>query len=164
MEYFQLDGEALTHIAMMTQDHYSVKLGINSDLGCTASTQFICSHSLIVQMQDDVSMFVFISDEVTANMTLVEESLTAKFVQDLSMTLQPVKVALKLISKSSATPLTCCLCSLTRVSTHSSHFIRSLNCCLPPPLITLHFSHLADALPCSSQPLGPIKQKTLGLK
>ncbi|KAM9411564.1 uncharacterized protein ACWYII_026226 isoform 2-T2 [Salvelinus alpinus] len=32
-------------------------------------------------------------DEVTANMTLVEESLTAEFVQDLSMTLQPVKVA-----------------------------------------------------------------------
>ncbi|XP_045549917.1 pigment epithelium-derived factor-like [Salmo salar] len=114
MEYFQLDGEALTHIAMMTQDHYSVKLGIYSDLGCT-----------IVQMQHDVSMFVFLPDEVTANMTLVKERLTAEFVQDLSMTLQPVKVALKLPFKSSATPLACCLCSLTRVSTHSSHLIRS---------------------------------------
>ncbi|XP_071265579.1 pigment epithelium-derived factor-like [Salvelinus alpinus] len=66
MEDFQPDGEALTHIVMMTQNHSPVKLG------CTVNTQ---------------------PDEVTANMTLVEESLTAEFVQDLSMTLQPVKVA-----------------------------------------------------------------------
>lgn len=47
-------------------------------------------------MQDDVSMFVFLPDDVTQNMTLVEESLTAEFVQDLSMTLHPVHVALTL--------------------------------------------------------------------
>ncbi|KAM9411563.1 uncharacterized protein ACWYII_026226 isoform 1-T1 [Salvelinus alpinus] len=40
-----------------------------------------------------LSVCLFLPDEVTANMTLVEESLTAEFVQDLSMTLQPVKVA-----------------------------------------------------------------------
>ncbi|CAB1352334.1 unnamed protein product [Coregonus sp. 'balchen'] len=71
MEDFQLDGEALTCIAMRTQDHYQVKLGINSDLGCTVSH---------------------------CHMTLVEESLTAEFVQDLSITLQPVTVALTLPS------------------------------------------------------------------
>lgn len=38
-------------------------------------------------------MFVVFPDDITANMTLVEESLTAEFVQDLFMTLQPVKVA-----------------------------------------------------------------------
>ncbi|CAB1318742.1 unnamed protein product [Coregonus sp. 'balchen'] len=63
MEDFQLDGKVLTRIAMMAQDHYPVKLAINSDLGC-----------IIVQMQHDVSMFVFLPDEVTANITLVEES------------------------------------------------------------------------------------------
>ena len=47
-------------------------------------------------MQNDVSMFVFIPDEVTSNMTLLEESLTAEFVQDLSMTLLPAKVHLTL--------------------------------------------------------------------
>lgn len=49
-----------------------------------------------IQMQDDISMFVFLPDEVTSNMTLVEESLTAEFVQDLSMTLLPAKVTLTL--------------------------------------------------------------------
>lgn len=47
-------------------------------------------------MQDDVSMFVFLPDTVTTNMTLLEESLTAEFVQDLSMTLLPAQVSLAL--------------------------------------------------------------------
>lgn len=47
-------------------------------------------------MQDDVSMFVFLPDEVSANMTLLEESLSAEFVQDLSMTLLPAQVSLTL--------------------------------------------------------------------
>lgn len=41
-------------------------------------------------------MFVFLPDDVTSNMTLLEESLTAEFVQDLSMTLLPAKVSLSL--------------------------------------------------------------------
>lgn len=47
-------------------------------------------------MQNDVSMFVFLPDDVTSNMTLLEESLTAEFVQDLSMTLLPAQVSLTL--------------------------------------------------------------------
>lgn len=47
-------------------------------------------------MDSDVSMFVFLPDDVTANMTLLEESLTAEFVQDLSMTLHPAQVSLSL--------------------------------------------------------------------
>lgn len=34
-EEFQLDGEAPTTIAVMKQNHYPVKMGIDSDLGCT---------------------------------------------------------------------------------------------------------------------------------
>lgn len=49
-----------------------------------------------IKMQDDVSMFIFLPDDVTSNMTLLEESLTAEFVQDLSMTLMPAKVSLTL--------------------------------------------------------------------
>lgn len=47
-------------------------------------------------MQKDVSMFVFLPEEVTTNTTLLEESLTAEFVQDLSMALQPAQVSLTL--------------------------------------------------------------------
>lgn len=47
-------------------------------------------------MQNDISMFVFLPDEVTTNTTLLEESLTAEFVQDLSMALQPAQVSLTL--------------------------------------------------------------------
>ncbi|XP_010891802.1 pigment epithelium-derived factor [Esox lucius] len=87
MEDFQLDGEAPARIPMMQQDNYPVKMGVDSDLGCTI---------IQIQMQDDVSMFVFLPDDVTQNMTLVEDSLTAEFVQDLSMTLHNVKAALTL--------------------------------------------------------------------
>ncbi|CDQ69563.1 unnamed protein product [Oncorhynchus mykiss] len=87
MEDFQLVGEAPARISMMQQDNYPVKMGVDPDLGCTIAQ---------IQMQDDVSMFVFLPDDVTQNMTLVEESLTAEFVQDLSMTLHPVQTALTL--------------------------------------------------------------------
>lgn len=51
-----------------------------------------------IQMQGDISMFIFLPDDVTSNMTLLEESLTAEFVQDLSMTLLPAQVTLTLPS------------------------------------------------------------------
>ncbi|KAI3374047.1 hypothetical protein L3Q82_022603, partial [Scortum barcoo] len=89
MENFQVDGGAPVHIPMMHQDNYPVKMGADSDLSCTIAQ---------IQMQDDVSMFIFLPDEVTSNMTLLEESLTAEFVQDLSMTLLPAQVALTLPS------------------------------------------------------------------
>ncbi|KAM6984620.1 pigment epithelium-derived factor [Aplochiton taeniatus] len=87
MENFKLDGEAPTRIPMMQQDNYPMKMGHDPDLSCTIAQ---------LQMQDDVSMFVFLPDDVTANLTLIEESLTAEFVQDLSMTLHPAQVSLAL--------------------------------------------------------------------
>ncbi|XP_072230781.1 pigment epithelium-derived factor [Leuresthes tenuis] len=87
MENFQVDGGAPAQVPMMQQDNYPVKMGADSDLSCMIAQ---------IQMQDDVSMFVFVPDEVTSNMTLLEESLTAEFVQDLSMTLLPAKVHLTL--------------------------------------------------------------------
>lgn len=87
LESFQVDGAAPVRVPMMQQDNYPVKMGVDSDLSCTIAQ---------IQMQDDVSMFVFLPDDVTANMTLLEESLTAEFVQDLSMTLLPAQVSLTL--------------------------------------------------------------------
>ncbi|KAL0994351.1 hypothetical protein UPYG_G00120990 [Umbra pygmaea] len=86
-EDFKIDGEAPFSIPMMQQDNYPVKMGVDPDLGCTIAQ---------IQMQDDISMFVFLPDDVTQNMTLVEESLTAEFVQDLSMSLHTVQVSLTL--------------------------------------------------------------------
>ncbi|XP_029375259.1 pigment epithelium-derived factor [Echeneis naucrates] len=87
MENFQVDGGAPVQVSMMKQDNYPVKMGADSDLSCTIAQ---------IQMQDDISMFIFLPDAVTSNMTLLEESLTAEFVQDLSMTLLPAKVSLTL--------------------------------------------------------------------
>uniref|UniRef100_A0A3Q1FR43 Serpin domain-containing protein n=1 Tax=Acanthochromis polyacanthus TaxID=80966 RepID=A0A3Q1FR43_9TELE len=87
LESFQVDGAAPVRVPMMQQDNYPVKMGADSDLSCTIAQ---------IQMQDDVSMFVFLPDDMTANMTLLEESLTAEFVQDLSMTLLPAQVTLTL--------------------------------------------------------------------
>ncbi|XP_005751295.1 pigment epithelium-derived factor [Pundamilia nyererei] len=87
LENFQVDGAAPVRVPMMQQDNYPVKMGVDSDLGCTIAQ---------IQMQDDISMFIFLPEDVTSNMTLVEESLTSEFVQDLSMTLLPAKVSITL--------------------------------------------------------------------
>ncbi|XP_060941224.1 pigment epithelium-derived factor [Limanda limanda] len=87
MDDFQVDGAAPVRIPMMQQDNYPVKMGVDSDLSCTIAQ---------IQMQNAVSMFVFLPDEVASNMTLLEDSLTAEFVQDLSMTLLPAQVSLTL--------------------------------------------------------------------
>ncbi|XP_017348048.1 pigment epithelium-derived factor [Ictalurus punctatus] len=86
-EEFQLDGEAPTTIAVMKQNHYPVKMGIDSDLGCTIAQ---------VPMEDGVSVYFFLPDDVTKNLTLIEEALTAEFVQDLANTLHAVQVQLTL--------------------------------------------------------------------
>ncbi|KAI1903262.1 hypothetical protein AGOR_G00025400 [Albula goreensis] len=87
MDNFQVDGAPLAQVPMMKQERYPIKLGSDSDLGCTIAQ---------VQMQGDISMVFFLPDEVTMNMTLIEESLSAEFVQDLAHTLHPVQVDLAL--------------------------------------------------------------------
>ncbi|XP_008400016.1 pigment epithelium-derived factor [Poecilia reticulata] len=84
---FQVENGAPVRVPMMQQDNYPVKMGVDSDLSCTIAQ---------IQMQNDISMFVFLPDIVTTNTTLLEESLTAEFVQDLSMALQPARVSLTL--------------------------------------------------------------------
>ncbi|XP_026185043.1 pigment epithelium-derived factor [Mastacembelus armatus] len=87
LENFQVEGGSPVRMPMMKQDNYPVKMGADSDLSCTIAQ---------ILLQDDVSMFIFLPDEVTSNMTLLEESLTAEFVQDLSMTLLPAQVSFTL--------------------------------------------------------------------
>ncbi|XP_015254747.1 PREDICTED: pigment epithelium-derived factor [Cyprinodon variegatus] len=87
LENFQVENGAPVRVPMMQQDNYPVKMGVDSDLSCTVTQ---------IQMQNDISMFIFLPHEVTTNTTLLEESLTAEFVQDLSMALQPARVSLTL--------------------------------------------------------------------
>lgn len=49
-----------------------------------------------VPMEDGVSMYLFLPDDVTKNLTLIEEALTAEFVQDLANTLHSLQVQLTL--------------------------------------------------------------------
>uniref|UniRef100_W5LQV1 Serpin domain-containing protein n=1 Tax=Astyanax mexicanus TaxID=7994 RepID=W5LQV1_ASTMX len=87
MDEFQLDGQAPTRVSVMQEQYYPVKMGIDSDLGCTIAQ---------VPMEDGVSMYFFLPHEVTQNFTLIEDALTAEFVQDLANTLHPVQVQLTL--------------------------------------------------------------------
>ncbi|MGH0170401.1 UNVERIFIED_CONTAM: hypothetical protein FKN15_058756 [Acipenser sinensis] len=72
---------------MMSETKYPVKLGIESDLNCKITQ---------VPMQGDVSMLLFLPNEVSQNLTLIEESLTAEFIHDVVSVLQPVDIDLSL--------------------------------------------------------------------
>ncbi|XP_054611597.1 pigment epithelium-derived factor [Dunckerocampus dactyliophorus] len=84
---FQQEGKAPVRVPMMQQDNYPIKMGVDPDLSCTIAQ---------ILMQNDVSMFVFLPNDVTFNLTSLEDTLTAEFVQDLSMTLHPAHVSLTL--------------------------------------------------------------------
>lgn len=84
---FQLDAASPVQVPMMQQDNYPVRMGIDSDLSCTI---------LELPMQDGLSMFIFLPDSVSSNLTAVEEALTAEFIQDLSQTLHQAQVSLSL--------------------------------------------------------------------
>lgn len=84
---FQLDGTPPVQVPMMQQDNYPIKMGIDSDLSCTIAE---------LPLQDGLSMYLFLPDAVSSNMTAVEEALTAEFVQDLSMTMLPAQVSLSM--------------------------------------------------------------------
>ncbi|KAJ8267217.1 hypothetical protein GJAV_G00139890 [Gymnothorax javanicus] len=84
---FQVDGGPATKVPTMQQDRYPVRMGTDTDLGCTIAQ---------VPMQGDLNMVFFLPDDVTKNMSLIEESLTAEFVQDLSNTLHSVQADLTL--------------------------------------------------------------------
>lgn len=86
---FQVDGAPPVKVPMMQQDNYPIKIGIDSDLSCTIAE---------IPLQDGVSMYLFLPDAVSSNMTAVEEALTAEFVQDLSMTMLPAQVSLSMPS------------------------------------------------------------------
>ncbi|KAJ0061537.1 hypothetical protein NL108_005531, partial [Boleophthalmus pectinirostris] len=89
MSQFQVDGSTSVQVPMMRQDNYPIKMGIDSDLSCTIAE---------LPMQDGVSLFLFLPDTVTSNLTAIEDALTAEFVQDLSMTMLPAHVSLSMPS------------------------------------------------------------------
>ncbi|XP_049598830.1 pigment epithelium-derived factor [Syngnathus scovelli] len=85
LQNFQQEGKAPVRVPMMQQEHYPIKMGVDSDLSCTIAQ---------ILLQNQVSMFVFLPREVTSNLTALEETLTAEFVQDLSNTLHATHVTL----------------------------------------------------------------------
>ncbi|XP_037125975.1 LOW QUALITY PROTEIN: pigment epithelium-derived factor, partial [Syngnathus acus] len=85
LQNFQQEGKAPVRVPMMQQEHYPIKMGVDSDLSCTIAQ---------ILLQNQVSMFVFLPHEVTSNLTAMEETLTAEFVQDLGNTLHATHVTL----------------------------------------------------------------------
>ncbi|XP_077596330.1 pigment epithelium-derived factor [Stigmatopora nigra] len=82
---FQQEGKAPVRVPMMQQENYPIKMGVDSDLSCTIAQ---------ILLQNGVSMFVFLPQEVTSNLTALEDTLTAEFVQDLSTSLHSTQVTL----------------------------------------------------------------------
>lgn len=89
LRQFQVDGAPPVQVRMMQQDNYPIKMGIDTDLSCTIAE---------LPLQDGLSMYLFLPDAVSSNMTAVEDALTAEFVQDLSMTMLPAQVSLSMPS------------------------------------------------------------------
>ncbi|XP_019727664.1 pigment epithelium-derived factor isoform X2 [Hippocampus comes] len=85
LQNFQQEGKAPVRVPMMQQENYPIKMGVDSDLSCTIAQ---------ILLQNQVSMFVFLPQEVTSNLTALEETLTAEFVQDLGSTLHATHVTL----------------------------------------------------------------------
>ncbi|XP_028662477.2 pigment epithelium-derived factor [Erpetoichthys calabaricus] len=84
---FKVDDLRSVSVPMMSEERYPVKLGIESNLRCKIAQ---------VPMQGDVSMLLFLPDEVSQNLTQIEESLNAEFIHDIVTLLQPVDVSLTL--------------------------------------------------------------------
>ncbi|XP_061658424.1 pigment epithelium-derived factor [Syngnathoides biaculeatus] len=82
---FQQEGKAPVRVPMIQENNYPIKMGVDSDLSCTIAQ---------ILLQNQVSMFVFLPQEVTSNLTALEETLTAEFVQDLGSTLHATHVTL----------------------------------------------------------------------
>ncbi|KAJ0003875.1 hypothetical protein NQD34_010089 [Periophthalmus magnuspinnatus] len=89
MGQFQVDASTSVQVPMMQQDNYPIKMGIDSDLSCTIAE---------LPLQDGVSLFLFLPDTVTSNLTAIEDTLTAEFVQDLSTALLPAHVSMSMPS------------------------------------------------------------------
>ncbi|XP_057676754.1 pigment epithelium-derived factor isoform X2 [Corythoichthys intestinalis] len=87
LQNFQQEGKAPVRVPVMQQENYPVKMGVDSDLSCTIAQ---------ILLRNQVSMFVFLPQEVTTNLTALEDTLTAEFVQDLSTTLHSAHVTLAL--------------------------------------------------------------------
>ncbi|XP_061558443.1 pigment epithelium-derived factor [Phycodurus eques] len=85
LQNFQQEGKAPVRVPMLEQNNYPIKMGMDSDLSCTIAQ---------ILLENQVSMFVFLPQEVTSNLTALEDTLTAEFVQDLSSTLHATHVTL----------------------------------------------------------------------
>ncbi|CAL1572555.1 unnamed protein product [Knipowitschia caucasica] len=98
---FQIEGSSPVQVPMMQQDDFPLKIGIDSDLSCTIAE---------LPLVDGVSLFVFLPDAVTFNLSAIEDALTAEFVQDLANTLLTANAhlsmpSLKLVFSTDLLPL-----------------------------------------------------------
>ncbi|XP_029468281.1 pigment epithelium-derived factor [Rhinatrema bivittatum] len=80
---FQLDEQRSIRVPMMSAVNTVIKYGLDSDFDCK-----------IVQLPltGGISIMFFLPNEVTQNLTLIEEGLTSEFVHDIAKALHPVSL------------------------------------------------------------------------
>nr|XP_033778338.1 pigment epithelium-derived factor [Geotrypetes seraphini] len=83
MRDFHLDEHTSVRIPMMTARNTIIKYGLDSDFNCK-----------IVQlpMTGGSSIMFFLPNEITKNLTMIEEGLTSEFVHDISKGLRPISM------------------------------------------------------------------------
>ncbi|XP_006006153.1 pigment epithelium-derived factor [Latimeria chalumnae] len=84
---FYLDQAKSVKVPMMSDPSYPVKYGFDSDLNCKIAQ---------VPFSSNVSLLLFLPREITTNLNLIEESLTAEFLHDVVKELQDVTVTIAL--------------------------------------------------------------------
>eukprot|EP00062_Callorhinchus_milii_P011637 gi/632957814/ref/XP_007894689.1/ PREDICTED: pigment epithelium-derived factor [Callorhinchus milii] len=84
---FRVDQDTVVYVPMMTEIDYPLRFGYDSDLKCKIG---------MFPFVGDISMFIFLPDVISSNMTQLEDNLNPGFIQDLIEQLQEVPTSVSL--------------------------------------------------------------------
>ncbi|XP_003799139.1 pigment epithelium-derived factor [Otolemur garnettii] len=82
---FYLDEERTVRVPMMSDPQAILRYGFDSDLNCKIAQ---------LPLTGSTSIIFFLPGKVTQNMTMIEESLTSEFIQDIDRELKTVQAVL----------------------------------------------------------------------
>ncbi|XP_053424639.1 pigment epithelium-derived factor [Nycticebus coucang] len=82
---FYLDEERTVRVPMMSDPQAILRFGFDSDLNCKIAQ---------LPLTGSMSIIFFLPGKVTQNMTMIEESLTSEFIQDIDRELKTVQAVL----------------------------------------------------------------------
>ncbi|XP_057573140.1 pigment epithelium-derived factor [Hippopotamus amphibius kiboko] len=85
LQDFHLDEERTVKVPMMSDPQATLRYGLDSDLNCKIAQ---------LPLTGSMSIIFFLPQQVTQNLTLIEESLTSEFIHDIDRELKAVQAVL----------------------------------------------------------------------